>query len=111
MSGNLANRVKRTGQTWRVDPSGARSVSIEIARVTRELNALATPASGFDPSRYFRSTERMQFLNVRTPIVRALGRHVARAHRDDWSLDDAVAFTGQLLRAPHLELKGCGIEA
>ena len=35
----------------------------------------------FDPYRHFRTTERMAFLNVRTPIVRALCRQVGRDHR------------------------------
>jgi 3-methyladenine DNA glycosylase AlkD len=76
----------------------------------RELTAQARPVGEFDPSRYFRTTEPLQFLNVRTAVVRSLGRAIAREHRDSWTIDDAVAFTGRMLREPQLELKGVGIE-
>lgn len=88
----------------------SKSVADAAARAVRELTAQARPVGEFDPSRYFRTTEPLQFLNVRTPIVRALGRAIAREHRDSWTIDDAVAFTERMLREPHLELKGVGIE-
>lgn len=71
----------------------------------------ARPLGEFDPSRYFRTTERLTFLNVRTPVVRAAGRAVAREHLRDWSRDDAVAFAELLLREPALELKAAGLAA
>lgn len=73
----------------------ARGTSVEQAavRVTRALRRQARPAGAFDPSRYFRTTEALEFLNVRTPVVRAIGRDVARQHLEDWSVDDAVALT------------------
>lgn len=86
------------------------SVRAAVARVRRELRQQARPAGEFDPSRYFRTTERMEFLNVRTPIVRALARQVAREHRSAWTLDDAVGFADELLHDDALELKGAGIE-
>jgi 3-methyladenine DNA glycosylase AlkD len=76
----------------------------------RELTAQDRPVGEFDPSRYFRTTEPLQFLNVRTAVVRSLGRAIAREHRDSWTIDDAVAFAGRMLREPQLELKGVGIE-
>lgn len=88
-----------------------RSVVTAAARVRRELERQARPAGSFDPSRYFRTTERLAFLNVPTPIVRALGREIAREHRDRWTIDDALAFAGLLVRDPRLEVKGAGIEA
>lgn len=101
------------GQRDRVVPSErarAKSVREAIAHVRRELQAQARPAGEFDPSRYFRTTERMEFLNVRTPIVRALARQVGRDHRTMWTLDDAVVFADALLRDRTLEVKGAGIE-
>ncbi|MFN7982344.1 MAG: DNA alkylation repair protein [Vicinamibacterales bacterium] len=88
----------------------AKSVRDAVVHVRRELQAQARPAGEFDPSRYFRTTERMAFLNVRTPIVRALARQVGRDHRTLWTLDDAVAFADALLRNRTLEVKGAGIE-
>jgi 3-methyladenine DNA glycosylase AlkD len=87
------------------------SVAVSAALFRRELRKLARPAGEFDPARYFRTTERLQFLNVRTPIVRSLARAVAREHRSSWSLDDALAFTNLLMHERALELKGGGIEA
>ncbi len=72
--------------------------------------AQARPAGAFDPSRYFRTTEPLQFLNVRTPVVRALGRAVAGEHRDDWSVADALAFADLLIRDERFEVKGVAIE-
>lgn len=88
----------------------SRSVSDAAARAKRELEAQASPAGAFDASRYFRTTEALGFLNVRTPVVRALGKSIAKEHRESWSVDDAVAFADLLLRDRHLELKGVGIE-
>jgi 3-methyladenine DNA glycosylase AlkD len=79
-------------------------------RARRELQAQATSPGGFDPARYFRTSEALGFLNVRTPVVRALGRTTAREHRDDWSATDALAFADLLIRDRHLEVKGVGIE-
>jgi 3-methyladenine DNA glycosylase AlkD len=71
---------------------------------------MARPPGAFDASRYFRTTVRLEFLNVRTPTVRALAKQVARQHQADWSIDDALAFAARLMREPHLEVKGAGIE-
>lgn len=87
------------------------SVAAAAAQVRRELERLSRPAGSFDPSRYFRTTERLDFLNVRTPIVRALGRQVAREHLDTWTIDDCLAFADLLVRDARLEVKGAGIEA
>jgi 3-methyladenine DNA glycosylase AlkD len=87
------------------------SIVNAAAQVKRELRRQSRPAGEFDPSRYFRTTEALEFLNVRTPIVRALGRRIAREHRDRWTIDDAVAFTDATMHEAALELKGAGIEA
>jgi 3-methyladenine DNA glycosylase AlkD len=88
-----------------------RSVAAEAKRAIRELAAHAQPAGAFDPSRYFRATEHLEFHNVRTPVVRSLGRSIARDHRRDWTLHDTVAFADALIPDPHLEVKGVAIEA
>jgi 3-methyladenine DNA glycosylase AlkD len=87
------------------------SVARAAARAIRELKAEARPPGEFDPSRYFRTTEPLAFLNVRTPIVRKLAREIAREHRATWTIEDAVAFTDRLIREAYLEAKGLGIEA
>ncbi len=74
------------------------------------LAPLARPAGAFDPSRYFRTTEPLLFLNVRTPVVRAIGRSVASAHRHDWTIADALAFADLLIRDDGFEVKGVAIE-
>lgn len=79
-------------------------------RVRRELEAHARPAGAFDASRYFRTTEHLEFLNVRTAAVRALARQVAQEHRETWTVDDAIAFADLMIRDPHLEVKGLAIE-
>jgi len=42
--------------------------------------------------------------------MRALSREVYLAHRDRWSVDDAMAFADALIEDRHLEVKGVGIE-
>lgn len=74
------------------------------------LASQARPAGDFNPARYFRTTEPMRFLNVRTPIVRALGRTVAREHRADWTVGEALAFAGLLMQDDRFEIKGVAIE-
>lgn len=86
------------------------SVTQAADRARRALLAQASSPGDFDPVRYFRAIGDFAFLNVRTPIVRRLGRDIAREHRQDWTLRDAVAFADLLLRDPHLECKGAGVE-
>jgi 3-methyladenine DNA glycosylase AlkD len=89
----------------------SRSVADAAARARRDLTRLARPVGEFNPSRYFRTTAPLQFLNVRTPIVRSLARQIAREFREAWTIHDATAFTDLMIREPHLESKGAGIEA
>ena len=88
----------------------SRSVMAAAARAKRDLEAQARPSGAFDASRYFRTTEALGFLNIRTPVVRDLGKSIAREHRDLWNVKDAVRFADALIRDRHLEVKGLGIE-
>jgi len=90
--------------------TAAKSVDQAARRAIRELKAHARPPGTFDASRYFRTTETLRFLNVRTAFVRALGKTIAREHRDVWSVRDALAFADILVSDPHLEVKGVGLE-
>ena len=89
----------------------SRSVMAAAARAKRELEAHARPAGAFDASRYFRTTEALGFLNIRTSVVRDLGKSIAKEHRDLWNVKDAVRFADVLIRDRHLEVKGVGVEA
>jgi 3-methyladenine DNA glycosylase AlkD len=80
------------------------------ASARRALAAKARPAGTFDASRYFRGGGDLGFYNVGTPVVRAMGRAIARAHRDDWSIDQVVAFSESLIADRYLEVKGLAIE-
>ena len=42
--------------------------------------------------------------------MRAMAKSIYRAHRDVWSVDDALAFADALIVDRHLEVKGLGIE-
>lgn len=79
-------------------------------RLVRALRASGRPHGGFDASRYFRGDERLAFLNVGSQTVRRLARDVATEHRTQWTVDDAVALADALIRDPHLEVKGAGLE-
>jgi len=90
-------------------PSKA-GVARDVNRVRAELRRLSRPAGEFDARRYFRGPADLAFYNVGTTAMRALARSVHLAHRDDWTIDDAMAFAGQLMPDRHLEAKGVGIE-
>jgi 3-methyladenine DNA glycosylase AlkD len=82
----------------------------EKARVIRELEKMSRPAGDFDPSRYFRGAGDLAFYKVGTTAMRALARQVHANHRDEWSIDDAMALADALIVEPHLETKSVGIE-
>jgi 3-methyladenine DNA glycosylase AlkD len=86
------------------------SVAMAAKRTGRSLAALARPTGEFNPSRYFRSTETLGFLNVRMPVVRQLAKSVARANREQWTVHDAAMFADTLIRDDRLEVKAAGIE-
>lgn len=76
----------------------------------RDIARLATPAGAFDASRYFRGSSNLRFHNVGMKRVRDVARAVHRAHDEVWSLHHAMACADVLMRDPHLETKGVGVE-
>jgi 3-methyladenine DNA glycosylase AlkD len=76
----------------------------------RSLARLKRPAGAFDASRYFRGAGDLGFYNVGTTAMRALARDVYLANRDQWSVDEAMAFADALIRDPVLEVKSVGVE-
>ena len=76
----------------------------------RAVQRLARPAGEFDASRYFRGAHDLGFYNTGTGPMRALSREVYLAHRDRWSVDDAMAFADALMPDRYLEVKAVGIE-
>jgi 3-methyladenine DNA glycosylase AlkD len=80
------------------------------AAARRALAEKARPAGAFDASRYFRGAGDLGFYNVGTATVRAMGRAIAREHRDDWSLDQVIACAEALIGDRHLEVKGLAVE-
>ena len=76
----------------------------------RELSRMARPAGDFDSSRYFRGPGDLGFYNVGTAAMRDLVRSIHARHRDEWSLDEAMAFADALIVDRHLEAKSVGIE-
>lgn len=85
-------------------------VARQATDVRARLKALSRSAGGFDARRYFRGPVDLAFYNVGTTRMRELARSVYRAHRSDWSIDDAMAFADLLIRDRHLEAKCVGIE-
>jgi 3-methyladenine DNA glycosylase AlkD len=77
---------------------------------TRALARMARPAGGFDASRYFRGPVDLAFHNVGTAAMRDLARSIHVDHKDDWSIDDAMAFADDLIESRYLEAKSLGIE-
>jgi 3-methyladenine DNA glycosylase AlkD len=76
----------------------------------RALAKMRRPAGAFDASRYFRGANDLGFYNVGTAAMRALARSIYLAHRDQWSVDDAMAFADVMIRDRVLEVKSVGIE-
>jgi 3-methyladenine DNA glycosylase AlkD len=91
-------------------PQKARRVTKAAADARRELTRLARPSGDFDASRYFRGGGDLRFHNVGTKTMRALARAIYLAHRDEWSIDEAMAFANLLMADPYLEVKSLGIE-
>ncbi len=89
----------------------ATSTPRQAARAARrELARLARPAGDFDARGYFRGAGDLGFYNVGTGAMRALARSIYAAHRDVWSIDEAMAFADALIVDRHLEVKSVGIE-
>jgi 3-methyladenine DNA glycosylase AlkD len=88
-------------------PAKARLAAREA---TRALARMARPSGGFDSSRYFRGPIDFGFYNVGTAAMRALARQIHAQHKDDWSMDEALAFATVLIEDRHLEAKSVGVE-
>ena len=71
---------------------------------------MARPAGEFDSSRYFRGPGDLGFYNVGTAAMRELARSIHAQHKDDWSIDEAMAFADALIENRYLEVKSVGIE-
>jgi 3-methyladenine DNA glycosylase AlkD len=85
--------------------------ALRVARDARlVLQSMARPAGAFDAARYFRGTGDLGFYNVGTPAMRALARSIHTAHRDEWSIDEAMRFAETLISDRFLEVKALGIE-
>jgi 3-methyladenine DNA glycosylase AlkD len=80
------------------------------ADARRTLAALAQPSGPFDAKRYFRGAEDLGFYNIKMPVVRQIGKAIAREHRDAWSVVDACAFAEALLADRYLDVKALGLE-
>jgi 3-methyladenine DNA glycosylase AlkD len=78
--------------------------------VSAALRRLARPVGEFNAERYFRGEHGLQFYNVGTAAMRALAKDVYQAHRDHWTVGDAITLADALMRDPHLETKSVGIE-
>jgi hypothetical protein len=74
------------------------------------LRRLSRPAGSFDAARYFRGDHELVFYNTGTSAMRGLARDVHRAHRDDWTVEDAMLVGDALMRDPCLEAKSVGLE-
>jgi len=71
---------------------------------------MARPSRGFDSSRYFRGPGDLGFYNVGTAAMRELVGAIHARHKDEWSIDEAMAFAEALIVDRHLEAKSVGIE-
>jgi 3-methyladenine DNA glycosylase AlkD len=78
--------------------------------VSRALKSMARSAGAFNAARYFRGDHGLRFYNVGTPRMRAFAKSIYAAHRDRWSIDDAMRLADTLIRDPYLETKAVGIE-
>ena len=88
----------------------ARGVLAEARAAQRALARQARPTGAFDASRYFRGAGGLAFHNVGTATMRALARSIHAQHKDEWSIDDAMAFADVLIADRYLEAKAVGIE-
>jgi len=87
-----------------------KTVGAAASAARTELKKLSRPAGEFDASRYFRGEHDLGFYNTGTKPMRALARAVYLAHRDRWSLSDALAFADALMSDRYLEVKAVGLE-
>jgi 3-methyladenine DNA glycosylase AlkD len=95
-------------------PEKARVSWTSLRRAARDakraLAGMARPADDFDSSGYFRGQGDLGFYNTGTGPMRALARTIYLAHRDHWSIDEAMVFADALIVDRYLEVKSVGIE-
>jgi 3-methyladenine DNA glycosylase AlkD len=92
------------------DPRSEAAVLVAASEARRQLETMSRPSGDFNASRYFRAADHLQFFNVGTQSVRRLARSIAQEHAHDWTVKDATAFAGILVRDPVLEVKAVGLE-
>ncbi len=71
---------------------------------------MSRPVGEFNAERYFRGEHGLRFYNVGTTAMRALACDIYVAHREAWSVDDAMKFADALMEDSYLETKSVGIE-
>ena len=79
------------------------------ARIKKELRALGKPAVAESMRRFFKSSERVRFMGVKTPDMRKVARGVYNDVKKVWTLADALALADTLVRDPHIEVRSCGL--
>ena len=79
------------------------------ARIKQELRALGKPAVAESMRRFFKSSERVRFVGVKTPDIRKVARGVYNDVKKVWTLADALALADTLVRDPHIEVRSCGL--
>ena len=80
------------------------------ARVKQELAVLSRSVGDFDARRYFRGDVSLRFYNVGAKVVREMAKGIYVAHRDTWTVADAMALADDLIEDAYLDTKGVGIE-
>ena len=88
----------------------SKTVAAAAAQARRALKRLSRSTGTFDASRYFRGADDLGFYNVGTVPMRALARSIYLAHRNRWTIDEAMAFADRLIVDRYLEVKSVGIE-
>jgi len=74
----------------------------------RRLRAAADPRVATGLHAYFKKTERVRFFGLKAAALRAIEREMLARVQGRWSLREAAAYCGLLLRRPELEAKALG---
>jgi 3-methyladenine DNA glycosylase AlkD len=80
------------------------------ARVKRALARLSRSVGTFDARRYFRGDVDLRFYNVGTEAVREMAKAIYAAHKDTWTVADAMRLADDLMEDAYLDTKGVGVE-
>ena len=73
----------------------------------KRLKSLADPVRAQGAQRYFK--EKVPFLGIATPKMRALAQEVYQKIRPEWGVDEATEFCAIMLANSYHEVKGLGI--